>query len=126
VLDHFLNPDHVRWELHRVWVVEATLKAGQRHTSPKSRYYVDEDSWVLVWGDRWDAKGQLSRSQFTIPVAMPDVPAQAAVPWGTYDHIMGSMFVDLIMNEQKLQYKIMKPYNDAVFTPDAMAGEGVR
>ena len=25
-----LNPDHVRWELHRVWVLEATLKPGQR------------------------------------------------------------------------------------------------
>ncbi len=26
----FLNPDLVRWELHRVWVVEATLKPGKR------------------------------------------------------------------------------------------------
>ncbi len=25
---HHLNPDHVRWELHRMWVVEATLRAG--------------------------------------------------------------------------------------------------
>lgn len=32
-----LNPDTVRWELHRVWVVEAELQPGQRHTSPKSR-----------------------------------------------------------------------------------------
>jgi hypothetical protein len=126
IADHHLNPDHVRWELHRVWVVEATLKAGQRHTSPKSRYYIDEDSWVLVWGDRWDAKGQLARSQFTIPVAMPDVPAQAAVTWGAYDHVANTMFVTLVMNEKKTQYKLQKRYNDAVFTPDAMAGEGVR
>lgn len=124
--EHHLNPDHVRWELHRVWVVEANLKPGQRHTSPKSRYYIDEDSWVLVWGDRWDAKGQLARSQFTIPVAMPDVPAQAAVTWGAYDHVARTMFATLVLNEKKTQYKIQKRYNDAVFTPDAMAGEGVR
>ena len=124
--EHHLNPDNVRWELHRVWVVEANLKPGQRHTSPKSRYYIDEDSWVLVWGDRWDAKGQLARSQFTIPVAMPDVPAQAAVTWGAYDHIGRTMFATLVMNEKKTQYKVQKRYNDAVFTPDAMAGEGVR
>ncbi len=123
---HHLNPDHVRWELHRVWVVEATLKPGQRHTSPKSRYYIDEDSWVLVWGDRWDAKGQLARSQFTIPVAMPDVPAQASVTWGAYDHVTQTMFATFVMNEKKTQYKVQKHYNDAVFTPDAMAGEGVR
>ena len=30
LLANHLNPDHVRWELHRVYVVEATLKAGQR------------------------------------------------------------------------------------------------
>ena len=121
-----LNPDHIRWELHRVWVVEATLRDGQRHTSPKSRYYIDEDSWILVWGDRWDAKNQLARSQFNIPVAMPDVPAQVSVPWGTYDHIARTLFVALVMNEQKSQYKIQKRYPDTTFTPDAMAGEGVR
>jgi Protein of unknown function (DUF1329) len=123
---HHLNPDHVRWEPHRVWVVEATLRDGQRHTSPKSRYYIDEDSWILVWGDRWDAKGQLARSQFNIPVAMPDVPAQVAVTWGAYDHVARSMFVALVMNEQKSQFKLQKRYPDMTFTPDAMAGEGVR
>jgi hypothetical protein len=123
---HHLNPDHVRWELHRVWVVEATLRDGQRHTSPKSRYYIDEDSWILVWGDRWDAKGQLARSQFNIPVAMPDVPAQVSVTWGTYDHVARTLFVALVMNEQKSQFKLQKRYPDVTFTPDAMAGEGVR
>ena len=40
-----LNPDCVRWELHRVWVVEATLKPGLRHVYAKRVFYVDEDSW---------------------------------------------------------------------------------
>lgn len=124
--EHHLNPDHVRWELHRVWVVEATLTDGQRHTSPRSRYYVDEDSWIAVLGDRWDAKGQLARAVFTLPVAMPDIPAQVAGVWGVYDLISGSMFVSFLQNEKKLQTKIMGKYKDEVFTPDAMAGEGIR
>jgi hypothetical protein len=124
--EHHLNPDHVRWELHRVWVVEANLREGQRHTVPKSRYYIDEDSWALVWGDRWDAKNQLARSQFSIPIAMPDVPAQAVTTWGVYDHVARTMFTTLVMNQQKTQYKVQKRYSDAVFTPDAMAGDGVR
>lgn len=124
--EHHLNPDHVRWELHRVWVVEANLKNGQRHTSPKSRYYVDEDSWIAVMGDRWDAKGQLARAVFTIPVAMPDVQAQIATLWGAYDLISGSMFVSFLQNEKKMQTKFMPRYKDAVFTPDALSGEGVR
>ena len=126
VAEHHLNPDHIRWELHRVWVVEATLKSGQRHTSPKSVYYIDEDSWIAVLGDRWDAKGQLARSQFLIPVAMPDIPAQVGVTFGVYDLTSGSMYVTLLMNSKKTQFKVMSRYKDSVFTPDALAGEGVR
>ena len=55
-----LNPDHVRWELHRVWVVDAdAARRAQRHQAAKSRYYCDEDTWSCVLGDRWDANGQL-------------------------------------------------------------------
>jgi hypothetical protein len=121
-----LNPDNVRWELHRVWVVEATIREGKRHVSPKSRYYIDEDSWISLLSDRWDANGQLARTQIQIPVAMPDIPAQVGLTWGTYDLISGSMFMNWVVNEKRLQYKIVPPYPDSVFTPDAMAGDGVR
>ena len=60
LLPHHLNPDHVRWELHRVWVVEAdAASAGQRHQAPQEPLLLDEDTWVAVLGDRWDANGQL-------------------------------------------------------------------
>jgi hypothetical protein len=124
---HFLNPDHVRWELHRVWVVEATLRPGQRHVVARSRYYVDEDSWLAVLGDRWDAKGQLWRTLFTLPIAAPDLPGLIYGPWGTYDLLAGTSFINVLMNEQAEQLKVVSPaYPDTLFTPDALAGEGVR
>ena len=123
---HHLNPDYVRWELHRVWVVEATLKQGQRHTSPKSRYYIDEDSWTAVIAERYDASGQLTRVPFTTPVVMSDVPATVGLSWGIYDLIAGSTFVNGLVNERKAAYKTMPAYKDSVFTPEAMSGEGVR
>ncbi len=43
-----LNQDLVRYEPHRVWVVEATLKAGKRHVYAKRTFYVDEDSWQIA------------------------------------------------------------------------------
>jgi hypothetical protein len=64
--------------------------------------------------------------QFALPSAMPDIPAQAGTTWGAYDLVTGSMFVTLVLNEKKAQYKVMPRYSDAVFTPDAMSGEGVR
>ena len=121
-----LNPDHVRWELHRVWVVEAALKAGQRHTSPQSRYYIDEDSWIAVLGERYDANGQLTRVPFTVPVVMSDIPATVGLTWGVYDLVAGSTFVNGVVNERKAAYKPVVSYKESVFSPDAMSGEGVR
>ena len=59
-----MNPDLERWELHRVWVVEATLKEGKRHIYAKRVLYIDEDSWIIVATDQYDARGQLFVSQF--------------------------------------------------------------
>ncbi len=66
----FIDPGHRRYELHRVWVVEATVKAGMRHTAPKRTFYLDEDSWNLVLADDFDAQGKLvkAREGFLIPV----------------------------------------------------------
>lgn len=45
--NHF-NPDFQRWELHRVWVVQADLKPGQRHVEKQKVLYLDEDSWNIM------------------------------------------------------------------------------
>lgn len=124
---HHLNPDHLRWELHRVWVVEASLKDDARHSSPTGTYYIDEDSWMAVLGDRWDANGDLSRTTFAIPLTLPDVPAVAGMTWGVYDLVASTQFVNVLPNEYKgNQYEVVPRYDDETFTPDAMAGEGIR
>jgi Protein of unknown function (DUF1329) len=56
-----LNPNYMRYELHRVWVVEATLKAGKRHINKRRTFYFDEDSWQIVAADHYDAAGALWR-----------------------------------------------------------------
>jgi len=53
------NPDYTRYELRRVWVVEATLKPGFRHLYSKRVLYLDEDTWHAVMSDYYDARGQL-------------------------------------------------------------------
>lgn len=70
----FINPDLLRWELHRVWVVEANLKANARHNVPRKRFYVDEDSWWVLQTDQWDAKGQFWKSIQLLPLLDPAVP----------------------------------------------------
>jgi hypothetical protein len=127
LLANHLHPDHVRWELHRVWVIEAKLKAGQRHQAPKGRYYCDEDSWVCVLGDRWDANGQLWKTLWSHPVVMPDLPATTPQQqWGFNDLLSGAWYASGVVNERSQHYKIVPRRPDSHFTPDAMAGEGVR
>jgi Protein of unknown function (DUF1329) len=57
------NPDYFRYELHRVWEVEATLKEGERHIYGRRVYYIDEDSWSIVLKDAYDGRGELWRTQ---------------------------------------------------------------
>jgi hypothetical protein len=52
------NPEFTRYELHRVWVVEGTLKPGQRHLYGKRRFYIDEDSWGIAVADQYDNTGK--------------------------------------------------------------------
>jgi hypothetical protein len=74
---HFMNPDIVRWELHRVWVVEATLHAGERNVLPRRVFYVDEDTWHAVLGDAYDAQNNLYHHQIMFMETRPDVPMTA-------------------------------------------------
>lgn len=73
--EDILQPDFVatsqrRYELHRVWVVEATVKQGMRHSAPKRTFYIDEDSWALLGAIDYDAQGNISkvREGYLIPV----------------------------------------------------------
>ena len=121
-----LNPDYVRYELHRVWVVEATLATGKRHQCPRSLYYIDEDTWEAVGTDRYDASGELWRSLFSLPIVMPDVPAVVPLIWGFFDLKTGTWIASNLYNKYDEQFKIMPPYKDMLFTPSALEALGVR
>ena len=123
---HHLNPDHVRWELHRVWVVEATLRAGQRHQAPKSRDYCDEDTWICVLGDRWDANGQLWKTLWAQTFVAPDLPGTPISSFGFNDLISGQAFVGNLYNAKASQYPLKPRFPEDVFTPDSLTGSGVR
>ena len=58
-----MNPEHLRYELHRVWVLEATLRQGTSHVYGKRVFFLDEDSWSIVAVDCYDTRGELWRVQ---------------------------------------------------------------
>jgi hypothetical protein len=69
-----LNPDWLRYELHRVWVVEANLREGFRHINPRRIYYIDEDSYQIVLADHFDKNGRVWRYSEAHPINFYEVP----------------------------------------------------
>ena len=127
VTPNTLNPSLVRWELHRVWEVEATLMPGKRHVVPKRKYYIDEDSWQILLVDGWDAKGELWRTSYTLTLLAPDIPALLGnVMWGGYDLQTGAYFLNMASNELPTQYKTLPPIPKSFFSPEQLANEGIR
>lgn len=121
-----LNPDYIRWEAHRVWVVEASLKAGQRHQAPKAVYYLDEDTWQAVLGDRWDANGQLWKTLWNLNYVMPDFPGTVQQTFGFYDLLSGQGYVSNVLNDKAFHHRSTARWPDHLFTGDGLAAQGVR
>lgn len=95
-----LNPEHMRYELHRVWVVEATLADGKRHVYGKRTFYFDEDSWVAVWQDSYDNRGELWRVHEAQSKAAYELPGVVQRGYTTYDLNSGVYHASLLMNER--------------------------
>ncbi|MGN5520081.1 DUF1329 domain-containing protein [Halopseudomonas sp. Lyrl_26] len=123
--DH-LNPDLVRWELHRVWVVEATLKPGKRHIYSKRVFYLDEDSWVALASDQYDGRDQLYRSGFASMAPSYVVPAPQANTQVFYDFIAGSWNMVGVNVGNYGGNKHVDALPDSEWSADALAGSGIR
>jgi hypothetical protein len=121
-----LNPDYVRWEAHRVWVVEATLKADKRHIYAKRVFYVDEDSWIALASDQYDARGQLYRASYHYTNPSYEVPAPAAVGQSFHDFSSGGYNMNGLLGAYSVGLKYIEPQSANAWTADALAGAGVR
>ena len=119
-----LNPDHVRWERHRVWVVEASVASGKRHAVPKRRYYLDEDTWLIALVDGYDAEGKLWRTSQVTPFVVPSIPATLMKTATVFNLQAGTMSVIQALNGE--DFKVVPRKQETYFTGDAVAAEGVR
>ncbi|MBD9562226.1 DUF1329 domain-containing protein [Pseudomonas sp. PDM09] len=124
-----INPDVMRWELRRVWVVEATLKSGMRHTASKRNFYLEEDSWAVVASEGFDQAGKVFR------VLLGNTGANYIAGVGTVDFVSCLTGYDLArggytfvasQGDPKAFFSPVDKLPPNAFTPEAMAGRGVR
>ncbi|MGH8355755.1 MAG: DUF1329 domain-containing protein [Pseudomonas sp.] len=118
-----INPELLRYELHRVWVVEADLRKGFSHPYAKRRFYLDEDSWQILAVDLYDKHGELSGLQESHPISYYDAPMFGSTLETLYDLQGQRYFADGLDNNEPM-YDFQAPLAPRDFTPQALRREG--
>jgi len=116
-----LNPDFVRWELHRVWVVQAIRKAGVKHSSSKRLFYFDEDWGGAGMTDAYGDKGQLSKGIFMAQTPLYDLKIPLARSYWAYDIRDKRYTFAQHFGDQGMGFYIQSEgFPPLTFTPDAL------
>lgn len=121
-----INQDLTRYELHRVWEVEGTLKPGERHIYAKRHMYFDEDSWALVEVDHYDSRGQLWRVAEGHLVSDYQQGIASYAAQTLYDLIAGRYVVLGLTNESKQGTEYGQKFTTNDFKPAALRNSGIR
>lgn len=122
---HHINPEFVRYEKHRVWVVEANLKENFRHVYKKRVFYFDEDSWQIMVTDIYDNREQLYRVGIAHGLNYYELPAQ----WTTlevFHDFPSKRYIAMGLDNEAPMYDFSPNINASAFTPSALRREGRR
>ena len=120
-----INPDLVRYEKHRVWVVEANLKDNTRHTYKKRVFYIDEDSWQIAVADIFDNRDELYRVAVAHGLNYYEVPTQ----WSTlevFHDFQSRRYIAMGLDNEAKMYDFSAQLKHKSFTPSALRREGRR
>lgn len=120
-----INPDLARYELHRVWVVEAKLKPGTDHLYARRTFYIDEDSWQLLVADQYDSRDQMWRVSEAHCINYYEVP----LFWSTLEvhtDLQSGRYLAVGLDNETRMYDFTIKRTPADFTPDSLRRSGVR
>ncbi len=114
-----LNPELLRYELHRVWVVEARLKPGAKHVYGRRVFYLDEDSWQIALNDNYDLTGVLWRTAEAHALNYYEVPVLWSTLLAYYDLRQGRYLVEGLDNARP-PYRFSDAADPREFTPNEL------
>ncbi|CAM3635949.1 DUF1329 domain-containing protein [Parendozoicomonas haliclonae] len=120
-----LNPANTRYEKHRVWVVEGSLKDGKRHVYSKRVFYMDEDSWSIAVADQYDGRGELWRVSMAYLANIYDLPTTFTTLDVYHDLQSRRYHVQGLANEEKTMLDYTKAIpSKSYFKPSALRRRG--
>jgi len=121
-----INQDLTRYELHRVYEVEATLREGTRHIYAKRVFYFDEDSWMASVIDHYDGRGNLWRVAEAHQMFYYHVPVQGYSLEVLYDINSGRYLALGLENNEASGVEWSATFSKVEFQPGALRRAGVR
>ena len=124
--EQFISPDHNRWEKHRVWVVEGTLKEGSRHIYHRRTLFVDEDSWAVLSVNLYDGRDELWRIGYAYQAPNYEVPSGLALMHGHYDLQTGIYYMSAITSDTVGVFTNRAQKPARFWTPTGLSAGGVR
>jgi hypothetical protein len=119
---HFPDPNLVRWERHRVWVVEASLVPGEHNVNAKRRLYMDDDTWYALLGEGYDGNGDLWKAYTMYLECVPSMPGTIEMCTATYQLQTGDYVFN--GNNNYMQFsgaQFLGPQSPSLFEPQEMA-----
>jgi hypothetical protein len=119
IQNRHINPAHARYELHRVWVVEGTLKPGMKHIYSRRVFYIDEDSWQIAVMDSYDQDGKLWRTAEAHALNYYEVP----LLWSTlevYYDLQEQRYLVSGLDNSRNPYRFSESANPREFSPNAL------
>jgi len=120
-----INQDLTRYELHRVWVVEARVKPGASHMYARRTFYVDEDSWQVLAVDQYDARGQLWRVSEAHCINYYEVPTF----WSTLEvhtDLLAGRYLAIGLDNENSMYDFSITRSATDFSPGSLRSSGIR
>ena len=120
-----MNPDVLRYELHRVWVIEANLKSGMRHIYKKRVHYIDEDSWHMLAGDFYDNRDQLWRVSEGWTINWWEIPGICTNVESIAD-LQSGRYLAYGMNNEEEEWKMDPQFDPNEFTIGELRRKGLR
>jgi hypothetical protein len=120
------NQDRMRYELHRVWVVDGTLAAGEHHVAPHRRLYFDEDTWLVVYSEAWDEDGKLWKFGEATMTLRPEIPAVIIGGQFVYDLLQGGYCYDFSFGGPGGYYRAVQPHPPDTFDAGALAAASLK
>lgn len=121
-----INMDLPRYELHRVRIIESSLRSGTSHSFSRRTFFLHDDDWKIALVNCYDKRGELWRYQEEYPINYYEVPVVSNTAEVVNDLQAARYIMMGADNESGDPRDYTWTEDDAYFSPQSLKGRAKR